>query len=392
MGLIRGQRHLGNFTPDVKDREIQSDILMKQPDRAPFTSLLMALPDKATFAAKFEHAEDDTLVSTIQVNGAHLIGDTTIQLDTDHAKRCRLNMQVFNKTTKEVMVITDIDLATDIITVVKGAASSTAAAIADNEVLILSSEAQEEGVTFVDAITNELDLSYNYIQEVETPIEASWLQMATQELTTPDWKHQTNKAILEHKEKLERIYWLGKRDLRTGPNGKRVYYTGGIFWFIEADTTNANWKKDFAGGPLTKSGIDDWMRHPLTYGSPSRKALFTSPYGRMKLTQISEGFQRVARSESTLGMEITKVSLNGKVLPIIENQMFAKVGMEDYIFLVDLDMVGLRYLSANGKSFKTRWYPNQQVVGTKGQKDVLYSVQGLQIKNVLAHGYAKGFA
>lgn len=395
MALLRGQRHTRAITADIRDREIQQDIIMKQSNRAPFTSLLMALPSKATFAPKFEHAEDDTLVPYVTVSGSHNASVTTIQLGTGEAARVRRLTQLLYKNASgevEVLVVDSVNYALDQLTVQRAQAGTSGRSMTDGDKLVLASEAQEEGVKFVDAISGELDLLYNYVEEVETPVEASWLQMAVKDITERDWLHQTNLAMIEHKEKLERMYWFGHRDKRVGPNGKNVYYTGGLYWFLSSATNNDEWKRNYGGSVLTKAGLDDWMRYPMRYGDIGRKVIFASPWARMRITAIAEGFQRIAPSEKTLGMEITKISLNGRVIPIIETQVFDKLGFESYLFMVDMSMVQSRYLQGGGKTFQTRWYPNQEEKGTKGQKDVLYSVQGLQIKNVLSHGMAYNFA
>lgn len=391
MATIRGQRHLKNVTQDNLAREIQKNIIQIQSNRAPFISFLMALPSKASKNMKFEFFEHDRLQGTVTVSGSHTDSDTTIQLNTGHAAFVKVNAQIFVFRTDEMMRVTAVDTSTDIVTVVREVASTTKAALNNADTIGIVSEAHEEGVAFAEAISNESTLKDNYLEEFETAVDMSWVKMATEELTEADWPFQVKQKVGDHKEKMERAFLYGKQDLNTsGPNGKRVYYTGGLYWYVKSNAAAANFKT-LSDGILTKGVLDAWLARLYSYGNPNRKVLMTSPLGWMTISNLADGYQTIQRSEKTLGMTIQKVEILGHLYTLVENQTLVAMGQEDVVFGIDMDHVIKRYLGANGKSFLTRWFKSVQATDIKGQKDVLFGIEGPQISNANAHGVLKDF-
>jgi len=385
--LIVGQRDTKVINFDNKARDIQADIREIQPNRAPFISLLQALPSRSTKSTKFEHSEHDIIEGVVQVNGAHTNVDTTIQVDQYHAARVPLNALLWNPTTEETMRVTARDLATDILTVTRDFSGSGNVAIADNEVLTIV-EAYEEGVEFSEGPSNDATLDFNYVQEMETEVAMSWLQLAEAELTKADWPFQVEQKMVYHKEKKERAFLFGVRNrVATGPQGHRVFYTGGIYEKVRADGTNM---KNLANTVLSKDDLDVWLSKIRSFGNPNRKLIFAAPLGWLAISRLSEGYQMIQRSEKTLGMTINKVEVNGNVYTIIENQMFVKANVENMLICVDMDNVVKRPFSWGGMNFSTKWHENVQTNSLKGKRNVLYDIEGLQISNAKAHGVLKG--
>ena len=79
------------------------------------------------------------------------------------------------------------------------------------------------------------------------------------------------------------------------------------------------------------------------------------------------------------------------MIPLIENQIFGKLGMTNWLVLVDLSLVKKRYLSTKRGNFNVRTIRGIQENDRKGKKDVIRGVEGLQIKNARAHGLIKNF-
>ena len=207
MAIIRGIRDTKNVTAaDTKLRNVDKLVTLIQPERGPLTTLLDQIGQtRSCNTMKFEHAERDYLSKTVQVNGA--LSDSATALVVDNAAYVKVNTQIYNKTSGEAVRVTAVNTATNTLTIVRAAGGTVAAAIADNEVLILASEGSEEGVAYSDAITNESALLTGYLQEFETAIQMSNIQMTWEEYTNPDWKENMSQAIGEHKEKMEAAFW-----------------------------------------------------------------------------------------------------------------------------------------------------------------------------------------
>ncbi len=391
MTTIRGMRHLKNVTQDNLARAIRKVIVETQANRAPFASFVMSLKGEACANMKFEWFEHTNMPARVAVDGAIAdVAETHIQLHAGQAAYLQLNTLLMNFRTDEVYRIVGVDTATDIVTVTRNFNAGGAVAIADDDVLGIVSEAAEEGVDFGDAVTNESDPLYNYLQEFETPVDMSWLKLATQELTEADWPFQVRQKVAEHKEKKERAYLFGVRGLvSAGPVAShRVHYTGGLYQFIKADGTNY---VDLSDGLLTKPVLDAWLAGPYSYGNQNRKILMTSPLGWLTVSNLAEGYQTIQRSEKTLGMTIQKVELNGHLYTLVENQQLVALDAEDMIFCIDMDHVQERYLAGGGMNFRTNWFKSVQGNASKSKKDVLYGIEGLEYSVAKAHGVLRNF-
>lgn len=401
MPLTLGQRNTGRSgSADVKERDIQEKIILTQSDRIPFTSFMLALGSESTHAAKFEHGEDDYISPILTTSTSY--GTTrpvTIAPAAGTAARATLGAQVWNKTTNELFYVTVVNTIANTVTLERASISPVAAtAIASGENLIIVSEGREEGVNLANAVTTEIGLLYNYTEEFETAVEMSWKQMGTKDYTEKDWDFQVRKASAEQKEKLERMLFLGYRDLTVGPEGNRLYFSGGMREAI-LDATNG-WGAATATGAsgataittvLTKGILDNWLSQMRVFGNPNRKVMFGSPFAWRVLSGLADSYVRYDRSEKTLGVTIKKVEILGNVVPFVENQQLTRMGVQDYLFCIDLDYVKLRHLEANGESGRVRWLTNVQDNRKKGRHDVVHCDMGLMRKNYKSHGLLTGF-
>lgn len=385
---IRGTRTRINVTTDVKTRDVDEKVTFIKPNRTPFVAMLGRLPSKTTDQVKFEHGELDYQRKTVQVDGALNSSATALVLDTGHVNVLKRYTQLRNKTTGEVMRVTDVNTASRTATIVRGAAGSTAGSIADNEVLAIVSEAAEEASDFGTAVTNTTDLSYNYTEQIETIISTSWRQKGTRDYTTPDYKEKMAQASVEHNEKISAAFWLGERDLFTGDEGGQVSYTGGIDWFIRQvsgshDTTTS--------GKLTPKKVLDWLVNVYQFGSEEDKFIFGSPVACMALNYIATGPVTIEQSADTMGIKIAKINVNGHLMKVIEERILGDLGFTNRLYCVDMSLVRRRVLAANGMNFSTRWYRDIQSPRSKKQEDALFCDVGLHMKNTRAHGRLIGF-
>ena len=393
MALVIGQRDTGKTAItgfDSKARDLEKDIYDVQPNRAPFTSFMMSLKSVPTKRTEFEHAEYTEIPGTVQVNGTINSGATALVVDSGHAARVPINAVLWSPDSDEMVYVSARDTSTDTLTITRGFASTTAAELTDNYVLTIL-EGYEEGVEFSEGATDTPSLKTNYVQEIETEISASWIQMAEAEETEADWDFQNERAFIRHKEKQERVFLFGKKNLGTGTQGKRIFRSGGIYQTVLANAAAAN-RKDLAGAVLTKDDLDVWAAQLRSYGNPNRKIWFTSPLGWVALTRLAEGYQTIEPSEKTLGMTIQKVAILGNVYTIVENQAFVNQNFSDLLLCVDMDHVRKRPFSWRGFNFTTKWHKEVQTNALKGRRDVVYSIEGIQVRIADAHGYVKNFA
>lgn len=390
--VTQGQRHTGRSNAaDVKTRDISAEIAMYQPEVAPFYSLFSKFGSAPAKQMKVEYAMDDTLPAQVTIDGTVAIGGTSLKLDSGQAKYVRVH-SVWQYSGGEKFKVLASNPSTDYLTISRAYGGSTEAELTDNGTCYQCTEAFEEGVQYSDAISRELVLDYNYLQDMEVPISMSDIQDVTEEYTTADWDHQTEKAALQYKELRERTLWNGYKDLYTGVNGRRVWTTGGVDDYIVTGFDGYTGTTVTVSGILTKRHFEQLLVPTLQYGKPSSKVLFAAPAGMNQINNCFEGAVEVTRSENTMGMVINKININGHIVPVIENQQFVKMGWNDRIYLVDMSLMKKRYLSTKKGNFNTRTIRGIQEPDRKGKKDVIRGIEGLERKNPRAHGRIKGFS
>lgn len=406
MGVTqRGQLHSKAWQTDNRAREIQKDIILTEPDRAPLTTMLMKLTTKPTFSDTFEHAEytypSPTITSVTADSNSYSSGDSagpyTLTLDGNGSKqamRVKSGLQLRLMRTKEILRVTNADIPNNQIYVIRGAAGTTPAALLANDVYVMASEGNEEGVTYSDAIMQEPDLQSNIVEEFETAVEMSNIEMTLEDLTEDQWNFQVQVKAAEHKEKIERMIWLGGKEKIAGPNNRWMRYSGGILYFLDGSSlTNSTHTLDLGGAILTKPFFDAWVTSSFyTFGSPNDVMLFTSPAGWTAISAIATTSETLQKDNDTLGLTIHKVVVNNRTFRVTESFAFAKWGMNSFIGAVNMSNIRLRRLQNKGYNYETQWKKNVQPNDQKGRKDVLYSIYGLQLPNFRSHGYLTNFS
>lgn len=390
-----GQRHTGRSNAaDVKTRDISEDIALYQPDLFPFYSLTAKMGAEPCKQMKYEYATDDDGPLSVTLSGTYAAdaGIVDFTLGTGLAKWVRVD-SIWRSANGEHMKVQISNAETNVVRFTRNYGTFGLDSFADGESIYLVSEGFEEGGQYSESISRELVLDYNYCQDLEVPLEISDIQDATEEYTTADWTHQEKMAARRYKMLRETQWWTGVKDLRNGlSKGKRIWTTGGVIPFIiNGHDGYTGTQIDVSSGILTKKHLERLVIPTVQFGNGNSKALF-GPVGALSaITNICEGIERVERSEDTLGMQITKVKIAGRMIPLIENQIFGKLGMTNWLVLVDLSLVKKRYLSTKRGNFNVRTIRGIQENDRKGKKDVIRGVEGLQIKNARAHGFIKNF-
>src|SRR4051812_48457853 len=134
----------GSTLPEIAE-DISDLVAIASPHETP---LLDALGDPARVARSTVHEwlEDALLPNTDAINDATYANATTdTSFVVDHADRFRVGDQIQIDASAEVMLVTAVNTGTSTLTVVRGYGGSTAAALADNQVLHILGNAALEG-------------------------------------------------------------------------------------------------------------------------------------------------------------------------------------------------------------------------------------------------------
>lgn len=366
-------------------RDVGLKIALLDPASAPLTLLSQTGMDprnvadvsKANLAKmesgdpKIEWYEDALIPSSDAVNKStgYAAGDTSIVVD--NAAYWEQYGYAFVKRTGEILYATTVTTATNTLTVTRGALGTTAAAINDNDELIILDPSREENAAVPTSRSTLKSAVYNYLENIRTPIAMGGTTMNTKFLgEEKDWPYQTKKAGIQHAEKIEMKFLFGGRAIdRTGTETK--WSTGGLATMI---TTNVY----DAGGTLSRENFDRYLAEPAFKrgrGAPYR-ILLASPRLNSVICGWGNSYVRLSVNDKKFGLQVNEyVSPHGSIYVVPHHLLYGVQGPCG--FLVDPTRLKYRYMANRDTQLK------QDVVktGVDGRTDEYLAQVGLEIRN-----------
>jgi hypothetical protein len=148
------------------------------------------------------------------------------------------------------------------VTVVRGVGGG-AAAIVDDDPLLVGSSAQPEGDTSKPARSGNPTKVTNYTQINRTPYESTQTLIHSDTFTAPsDWDRNARHASIEHAKGLEYMKLFGRPS--RGPDGVAAApHEGGVLYWIATNITAA-------GGTLSETAFWGAFRNLFRYGNRTR--------------------------------------------------------------------------------------------------------------------------
>lgn len=152
----------------------------------------------------------------------------------------------------EIVYVSAIASATSM-TIVRGVAGSTAAAIASGAALVKIGNVFSEGSQSPEATSRNPRKFTNYCQIFKTAYELTETAKATHARTGDAKKNDKKRRSFDHSASLEMALLFGKAHEDTGANGKPRRFTGGLLQFLVA----ANRAKVYGSTPSANTFFDD---------------------------------------------------------------------------------------------------------------------------------------
>lgn len=368
---VEGARGTGNIGANILETDFADKVLELEPDATPLLVLTAKLDKGVAVNPKYTWFEDKLDARFDQIAGAQLIGDTTLEVDTVgiwHADDLG-----YNTRTGEIFRV--VSVAADL-TVVRGVGGG-AAAMNDNDEIILINSAAEEGALDKPAHSYNPAEVFNYTQIFRKPVEITGTARSTKNRTTPhDWDRQLNKKGIEHAKDIEYGALFGKPSIdTTGTHPRRT--TGGFNHYATQNITDV-------GGAMTEMEFFEALRSPFRYGSRTKLAMAAA-----KPVDIVTAFPRaklqIAQSEETFGIKVMQiVSPHGRVNFV--THWLLEGNHADEIWLADTANIGYRYLHGDDGSRDTRIRHEIQTPGKDGRKDEYLTECGFVFAQPLTHG------
>lgn len=249
MSGIAGLRGSGNFGTDERPKDFREMILFREPQGdSPIFALTSKAKSRTVKDPEYNWWDESMDIVRLQVNGAIAsTSATTIVVDSadpdstnpervygtaTHLKVGDLlwvepvaDTAAFTQEKVEVVSI----LSDTQFTVRRGAAGTTAAAIADNQFLLLIGSAYGEGTAEPNAVSRNPNKYYNYTQIFKDAYELTKTTDAITNLRTGNaWSNDKKRKMFDHARGIEMSMLFGSKSEVTGSNGKPKRTMGGI--------------------------------------------------------------------------------------------------------------------------------------------------------------------
>ena len=238
---IAGMRGTLDWGIDERPKNFREMILWRNPNgSAPLTALMSKMKTESVDDPEFSWWEEELGIVRVEVGAAALATDTVITLLSGGLNLVPGDILLVEKAENavydnELMEVVSVTNDTTI-TVRRGVAGSTAAAIAVNDFLTKVGSAFEEGAPAAQATTRNPTKLTNYCQIFKTSYEITNTAKVTRVRTGDPLKNDKKRRMHDHAVALEMAWLFGKPfEDTTGTKPKR--YTGGLRHFIKSNVT-----------------------------------------------------------------------------------------------------------------------------------------------------------
>lgn len=312
MPTIAGLRGTGNWGPDERPKNFREMILWLDPNgEAPLTALMSKMGSESVDDPEFSWWEETQPNIQLKVNGLQAIGTTAFEVDpaTGDLSDARavvagdlLLVQDSTGRGEILRVTSDPTTATDLV-VSRATAGSTAAAVADNTLLLKIGNAFAEGTGSPTSTNRNPDKLSNLCQIFKSPYELTNTARKTKLRTGDPLKNDKKRKMFDHARDMEQAFLWGRRYETVGPNGKPMRFTGGLNSFIQTN------RLVFNQGGNPAFNLDDFLEFVGTLfnrrgsGAGNERIAFL---GNVALTAINKAILNADNTRINYDKEITK--------------------------------------------------------------------------------------
>ena len=388
---VSGQRYTTNVLSAQRKIDLSKQILLLEPDKAAFTQFSKFTKDGANRQAAtdplFKWLNDELWNRFDAVNNGAGYASGATSMVVDNGSLFTVDDVIKIPRTGEVLLVTAV--STNTLTVTRSIGATAAAALVDDDPILIYATAAEEGALPRTARSENPVLATNYTEIFKRTTEASgtWLS-ASNESSPHDWTHQVKKDYLEHFKDIEYAGLFGLADEVTGANSKPQRTTGGLLEYMTQNNVAA-------GGAWTLAEIATFIRNITRYGS-KKKVLFAGRLVSSVLSEHSMNKLQTSVGDQTFGVRIMHwLDPNGE-LQIVSHPLMEGAVYGGYGIAVDFaaQAIKYRYLDGDGPggSRDTHAETNVEEPGRDGRRDQLISECGFQVGLPETGGVVTGVA
>lgn len=387
MTTMIGVAGSNSINASQKVLDIADKIYLLEPNAAPLYVLVSKLNKRSAINPTFSWIEDvlnpswDTLAVSATSAATHFTMTTGTMFNKFDL------VKVIN--TGEVVLVSGVSVTS--VSAVRGYGTTAAtSAVAGANVLIIGS-AFEEGSAYSTLVTKSTKVTSatNYAQIFRKSVEITKSLANTELYGGPDRAYQRKKKGIELMRDMERAFLYGQPLRDTGSTDTAITHerrtTGGIDYFISTNSTNA-------GGVLTESEFEGFLRTVFRYGSNSRY-LFCAPLIISVISQWAQGKLQMFPKDKTYGIAITQYLSPHGTINLVKEILLENAGVISntsyfggYAYAIELEDVVYRYLQNRDVMMET----DIQLPGDDSYKDQYICEVGMEFHNESKHGELTG--
>lgn len=351
-----------------------------EPDR-----FLMKRQGKIATDPKIHWWEKDLLSArATAINYGAGYSDSAPAMVVDNYKCFRAGDIVRVVRTNELMSIATTPSSTTV-TFARSFASTTAAAIVDNDDLVVVGNVMAQGSTARDFLSVNPEDIYNYWQCFREDYGIANSQVATKVRYTSDQLDMERREhLLIHSYDIEMAMWFGERSEDTSGATPKYSMRGIGRWM----STNATTISD---GILTNAVWKSFARQIFRYGNRS-KLLIAGETAYSVLTDMfeSKSTYQVKSLETKWGFKIEEFQTGFGTLYLKMHPRFSQNSVDSAsLYVLDLDNLTYRYSEDDKGSRSLRHVPNSQANDEDSQKGYYLTECSLEVYHEKTHGYLK---
>ncbi len=289
---------------------------------------------------EYKWKERDEFNDVFVVDGTINSSATALVLDSTAGLYKNLILRV--KETDEHIRITAVVNSTRL-TVQRGVGTTAAAAITDNDTILVIGSASEDGEASTGSFFQANVDKSNYIQKVVTTVSQSDFQRLSNKIGNYAQRLMDEKAM-QHAKEMEMIALFGEKKTSTNPSTGKAFQTAG--WVIVH--CKSGWTDDISSA-LTIDTLEEAFENTFLYGSQTKYVMCSS-----KVMRAISGLYRqdliLNDSIKEIDLTLRKIQMNrGSVTFIVHPFLNSNSGYDDVAFVLDPQYLKVVYPSASNE-------------------------------------------
>ena len=379
--LVSGQRATNTQGADQRAIDMKDKILLLEPDAAPLTVITKNIGRDKTVDPKFKWMEDELEPRWDAVNNGAGYASGATAIVVDNAAYFRVKNTVYVPRTGELMRVTAVNTGTNTLTVTRGVGGVGAAALVDNDELLIANTSQPEGDASLTPRSRNPVTVFNYTQIFRNGWSMTETARHSKQEGGNDWNHQAMKKGIEHKKDIEYAIMVGRPSEDTS-SGNAERTTGGFKHFVTTNITDA-------AGQLTETEFFTALRPMFRYGAKEKWGV-TSALVVDVLNTFPRGKLEVRQGEKTFGLRVMQYISPHGTLNIVTHWLLEGGTLGGQMWVIDTDVVKWRFLAGANGSRDTHIRKEIQNRNVDGREDEYLTEAGLEFGLEKRHGQIVG--